>query len=113
MEAIKDFAEYRSLLPRGVKLSPEDIWFGISFILSVRLEEPQFAGQTKEKLRSRSATAYVSVIIKDAFTLWLNQHPEAETRSQHGQFKMHRKESRSKKRSDVRSIAVARCCQEN
>ncbi len=76
-EAIKDFAEYRSLLPRGVKLSPEDIWFGISFILSVRLEEPQFAGQTKEKLRSRSATAYVAGIIKDAFTLWLNQHPEA------------------------------------
>ena len=58
-------------------MSPEDIWFGISFILSVRLEEPQFAGQTKEKLRSRSATAYVAGIIKDAFTLWLNQHPEA------------------------------------
>ena len=76
-EAIKDFAEYRNLLPRGIKLSPEDVWFGISFILSVRLEEPQFAGQTKEKLRSRSATAYVAGVIKDAFTLWLNQHPEA------------------------------------
>jgi len=77
VEAIKDFSEYRNLLPRGIKLSPEDVWFGISFILSVRLEEPQFTGQTKEKLRSRSATAYVAGVIKDAFTLWLNRHPEA------------------------------------
>ena len=50
VEAIKDFSEYRNLLPRGIKLSPEDVWFGISFILSVRLEEPQFTGQTKEKI---------------------------------------------------------------
>ena len=77
VEAIKDFAEYRNLLPRGIKLSPEDVWYGISFILSVRLEEPQFAGQTKEKLRSRSTAAYVAGVIKDAFTLWLNRHPEA------------------------------------
>ena len=76
-EAIRDFAEYRNLLPRGIKLSPEDVWYGISFILSVRLEDPQFSGQRKEKLSSRSATSYVSGVIKDAFTLLLNQYSEA------------------------------------
>ena len=76
-EAIRDFAEYRNLLPRGIKLSPEDVWYGISFVLSVRLEDPQFSGQRKEKLSSRSATSYVSGVIKDAFTLLLNQYSEA------------------------------------
>ena len=76
-DAIRDFAEYRNLLPRGIKLSPEDVWYGISFILSVRLEDPQFSGQRKEKLSSRSATSYVSGVIKDAFTLLLNQYSEA------------------------------------
>ena len=76
-DAIRDFAEYRNLLPRGIKLSPEDVWYGISFILSVRLEDPQFSGQRKEKLSSRNATSYVSGVIKDAFTLLLNQYSEA------------------------------------
>ena len=76
-DSLKEFAEYRNLMPRGVKLSPEDIWLGINYILSIRLEDPQFSGQTKQKLSSRSTTSFVSGIIKDAFTLWLNQHPEA------------------------------------
>ena len=76
-DAIRNFAEYRNLLPRGIKLSPEDVWYGISFVLSVRLEDPQFSGQRKEKLSSRSATSYVSGVIKDAFTLLLNQYSEA------------------------------------
>ena len=76
-ESVKEFADYRNLLPRGIKLSPEDIWLGLSYLLSIRIEEPQFSGQTKEKLRSRSVSSLVSNVIKDAFTLWLNQHPEA------------------------------------
>jgi len=76
-ESVKEFADYRNLLPRGVKLSPEDVWLGLSYILSIRLEDPQFSGQTKEKLSSRAVSSLVSNVIKDAFTLWLNQHPEA------------------------------------
>ena len=76
-EAIREFCEFRNLLPRGLKIAPEDVWQGISFILSVRMQDPQFAGQTKEKLSSRESAAFVSGVVKDAFTLWLNQHPEA------------------------------------
>ena len=76
-DSVKEFADYRNLLPRGVKLSPEDVWLGLSYILSIRLEDPQFSGQTKEKLSSRAVSTLVSNVIKDAFTLWLNQHPEA------------------------------------
>ena len=76
-ESIKEFADYRNLLPRGVKLSPEDVWMGLSYVVSVRIEDPQFSGQTKEKLSSRSVAGFVTGLIKDAFTLWLNQHPEA------------------------------------
>ena len=76
-ESIKEFADYRNLLPRGVKLSPEDVWMGLSYVVSVRIEDPQFSGQTKEKLSSRSVSGFVTGLIKDAFTLWLNQHPEA------------------------------------
>ena len=76
-ESIKEFADYRNLLPRGIKLSPEDVWMGLSYVVSVRIEDPQFSGQTKEKLSSRSVSSFVTGLIKDAFTLWLNQHPEA------------------------------------
>ena len=76
-ESVKEFADYRNLLPRGVKLSPEDVWLGLSYLLSIRIEDPQFSGQTKEKLSSRAVSSLVSNVIKDAFTLWLNQHPEA------------------------------------
>jgi topoisomerase-4 subunit B len=75
-EAIREFCEFRNLLPRGVKLSPEDVWDKLSYVLSVKLLDPQFAGQTKERLASRECAAFVSGVIKDAFSLWLNQHTE-------------------------------------
>jgi len=75
-EAIREFCEFRNLLPRGVKIAPEDVWDKVSYILSVKLDEPQFSGQTKERLSSRECTAFVSGVVKDAFALWLNQHTE-------------------------------------
>ncbi len=75
-EALREFCEFRNLLPRGIKLAPEDVWEGVSFVLSVKIEEPQFSGQTKERLSSRECATLVGGIIKDQFALWLNQHPE-------------------------------------
>lgn len=76
-EAIRDFCDFRNLLPRGVKLTPEDTWERISFVLSVKMSDPQFAGQTKERLSSRDCVALVSGAVKDSFSHWLNQHPES------------------------------------
>ncbi len=75
-EALREFCEFRNLLPRGIKLAPEDVWEGVNFVLSVKIEEPQFSGQTKERLSSRECAALVGGLIKDHFSLWLNQHPE-------------------------------------
>jgi topoisomerase IV subunit B len=75
-EAMREFCEFRNLLPRGVKISPEDVWDKISFILSLKMQEPQFAGQTKERLSSRESAAFVAGVVKDMFGLWLNQHPD-------------------------------------
>ncbi|MFP5306073.1 MAG: DNA topoisomerase IV subunit B [Gammaproteobacteria bacterium] len=75
-EAIREFCEFRNLLPRGVKLTPEDVWQGCAYVLSVKMHDPQFAGQTKERLSSRETAAFVSGVVHDAFSLWLNQHPE-------------------------------------
>ncbi len=74
-EAVREFCEFRNMLPRGVKLTPEDVWERVSYILSVKMEDPQFAGQTKERLSSREVAAFVSGTVKDSFSLWLNQHP--------------------------------------
>jgi len=76
-EAVREFCEFRNLVPRGLRIAPEDVWDGVSFVLSVKIEDPQFSGQTKERLSSRECAAFVSGIVKDAFGLWLNQHPEA------------------------------------
>ena len=76
-EAVREFCEFRNLLPRGVKLSPDDVWNNVSYILSVKLGDPQFSGQTKERLSSRECAPFVSGIVKDSFSLWLNQHTEA------------------------------------
>ncbi|THB70352.1 MAG: DNA topoisomerase IV subunit B [Gammaproteobacteria bacterium] len=76
-EAIREFCDFRNLLPRGVKISPEDVWEKICYILSVKLEDPQFSGQTKERLSSRECAPFVSGVVKDAFSLWLNEHTEA------------------------------------
>lgn len=78
-EALREFCELRNLLPRNVKLSPEDVWDGVNFILSLKHQEPQFSGQTKERLSSREAVAIVQSIAKDSFALWLNQYPEIAT----------------------------------
>jgi len=75
-EAVREFCEFRNLLPRGVKLSPEDVWEKVSYILSVKMEDPAFSGQTKEKLSSRECAAFVSGVVKDAFSLWLHQHTD-------------------------------------
>ena len=75
-EAMREFCEFRSLLPRGVKIAPEDVWENCHFVLSVKLEDPQFSGQTKERLSSRECVPFVSGIAKDRFSLWLNQHPQ-------------------------------------
>ncbi len=73
-EAVREFCEFRNLLPRGVKIAPEDVWGRCSYVLSVKLLDPQFSGQTKERLSSRECAAFVSGVAKDAFSLWLNQH---------------------------------------
>ena len=74
VEALREFCEHHNLLPRGMRLTPDDIWEKIGFILSVKLSDPQFSGQTKERLSSRACATFVSGIIKDAFSLWLNRN---------------------------------------
>ncbi len=76
LDAMREFCEFRNLLPRGVKLTPDDIWDRCSFVLSSKLADPQFSGQTKDRLSSREVAAFVSGVVKDSFSLWLNQHTE-------------------------------------
>ena len=76
LDAIREFCEFRNLLPRGIKLTPDDIWDRCSFVLSCKLADPQFSGQTKDRLSSREVAAFVSGVVKDSFSLWLNQHTE-------------------------------------
>jgi topoisomerase IV subunit B len=76
LEAMREFCELRNLLPRGIKLASEDLWEQANYILSVKLQDPQFSGQTKERLSSRECATFVSGLVKDAFSLWLNQHVE-------------------------------------
>ncbi|MFC3193765.1 DNA topoisomerase IV subunit B [Marinicella sediminis] len=73
-EAIRDFAESHNLLPRGLKLSPDDVWDRVSYVLSAKMKDPQFSGQTKERLSSRSIASYVANTVKDALILWMNQN---------------------------------------
>ena len=75
-DALREFCDFRNLLPRGVKLAPEDVWDRVAFVLSVKMTDPQFSGQTKERLSSRQAAAFVEGAAHDAFSLWLNQHTE-------------------------------------
>jgi topoisomerase-4 subunit B len=76
-DALREFCEFRGTVPRGVKLAPEDVWQGVNYVLSVKMQEPQFAGQTKERLGSREVASFVAGVVKDTFALWLNQHPES------------------------------------
>ena len=75
-EALKEFCDFRNLIPRGIKLTADDVWMNCSSILSAKLKNPQFTGQTKERLSSKEVTVFISAIIKDAFSLWLNQHTD-------------------------------------
>jgi topoisomerase-4 subunit B len=75
-EALKEFCDFRSLIPRGVKLTADDIWLNCSSIISAKVKDPQFTGQTKERLSSKEFSNISSQIIKDSFSLWLNQHTE-------------------------------------
>lgn len=75
-DAMREYCEFRNLIPRGVKLAPDDLWNNCCFVLSSKLQDPQFSGQTKERLSSREAAAFVSGVAKDSFSLWLNQHTD-------------------------------------
>jgi topoisomerase-4 subunit B len=75
-EALRDFCDFRNLLPRGLRLAPEDVWDRVNYVLSVKVSDPQFSGQTKERLSTRECAAFVMGAVKDAFALWLNQHPD-------------------------------------
>ena len=74
VDALKEFCEFRDLFPRGVKITGDDIWDQCNYVLSVKLADPQFAGQTKERLSSRQSAVFVAGVAKDAFSLWLNEH---------------------------------------
>ncbi|OEF25485.1 DNA topoisomerase IV subunit B [Vibrio rumoiensis] len=76
LDAMREFCEFRNLLPRGVKLTGDDIFDRCAYVLSVKMQDPQFAGQTKERLSSRQSAAFVSGVVKDAFSLWLNEKPQ-------------------------------------
>jgi len=79
-EAIREFCEFQSLLPRGLKIAPDDVWEQCNYVLSAKLREPQFSGQTKERLSSRECAPFIAGVSKDAFSLWLNQHTDVAQR---------------------------------
>ena len=76
LEALREFCESRNLLPRGVRLSGEDVWERCAYLLSVKMDNPQFLGQTKERLASRECATFVSGVVRDAFSQWLHRHVE-------------------------------------
>jgi topoisomerase IV subunit B len=92
--AVREFCEFRNLVPRGVKLAPEDVWDKVNYVLSVKISEPQFAGQMKERLSSRDAAGVVEGFVKDSMALWLNRHPDAGERI--GQFAIANAQERAK-----------------
>jgi len=75
-DAVREFCEFRNLTPRGLRIAPEDVWEGCCYVLSVKLADPQFSGQTKERLSSRECAVFVAGVVKDSLSLWLNQHSE-------------------------------------
>ena len=79
-DALKEFCEFRDLLPKNIKLTPDDVWQKIAYVLSIKILDPQFSGQTKERLSSRECAAFVTNVVKDAFSLWLNQHTDTATK---------------------------------
>ena len=76
LEAIKEFCDYRNLIPKGIKINSDDILANCIFVISSKLKNPQFAGQTKERLDSKDHMSFVSSSTKDSLSIWLNQHTE-------------------------------------
>lgn len=103
--AVREFCEFRNLVPRGVKLAPEDVWDKVCFVLSIKMRDPQFAGQTKERLASRDAAQFVESYAKDAMALWLNQHPDTGERI--AQFAIENAQARMKAAQKVQRKRVA------
>jgi len=104
-DALRDFADQRNLVPRGVKITPEDVWDRVAYVLSVKLADPQFSGQTKERLSSRECAAFVSGVLKDHTAQWLNQHPE--TGDQLAQYAIANAQSRARSGKKVVRKKVA------
>ncbi len=77
LAAVREFCEFRNLIPRGVRLAPDDVWDKCNFVLSAKMNDPQFSGQTKERLGSRHFASFVTNVVRDAFALWLNHNTEA------------------------------------
>jgi topoisomerase-4 subunit B len=103
--AVREFCEFRNLVPRGIKLAPEDVWDKVCFVLSIKMRDPQFAGQTKERLASRDAAQFVESYAKDAMALWLNQHPDMGERI--AQFAIDNAQERMKAAQKVQRKRVA------
>ncbi|NNF99555.1 MAG: DNA topoisomerase IV subunit B [Desulfobacteraceae bacterium] len=76
LASIREFCDFRKMIPRGIKLSPEDVWENCCYVLSAKLADPQFSGQTKERLSSRQCASFISGVVKDRFSLWLNHHTD-------------------------------------
>jgi topoisomerase-4 subunit B len=98
--AVREFCEFRNLVPRGIKLTPEDIFDKCCFVLSIKIQEPQFAGQMKERLATRDAASLVESFVHDSLSLWLNQHPDAGERI--AQFAIENAQERTKAASQVK-----------
>lgn len=110
LDAMREFCEFRNLLPRGVKLTGDDIFDRCSYVLSVKMQDPQFAGQTKERLSSRQTAAFVSGVVKDAFSLWLNEKPQlAELLAEACIANAHRRMRASKRLYVRKSLRVLHC----
>jgi len=102
--AVREFCEFRNLVPRGLKLTAEDVFLKVSFVLSIKIQEPQFAGQMKERLATRDAASLTESFVHDSLSLWLNQHPDAGERI--AQFAIENAQERAKAASQVKRKRV-------
>ncbi len=105
-EAVREFCDFRSLIPRGVRITPEDVWENCSHVLSAKIQDPQFSGQTKERLSSRECAVFVAGVVKDAFSLWLNQHTDAGERIAQLALQNAQKRLRSSKKVVRKKVAT-------
>jgi topoisomerase-4 subunit B len=102
--AVREFCEFRNLVPRGLKLTAEDVFLKVSFVLSIKIQEPQFAGQMKERLATRDAASLTESFVHDSLSLWLNQHPDAGERI--AQFAIENAQERTRAASQVKRKRV-------